>query len=81
MWLDEFWTLAVGVPVVLAFVPVTADAVKDGFVVLHGVPDWYIYVVSSAVGFAFYRRAFRGVRTILTQPRPSPNAPAISATA
>lgn len=74
MWLDEYWTLVIGTPVVIAFIPVTHDWAVAGFEALKEAPQWYVGLACTATGFAFYRRAFRGVRTILKQPRSTPQA-------
>ena len=55
-WKDEWWTVLVSIPLVMAFVPGFAQYVADGFTNLEQVPDWYLYVVFAAVSFAFARR-------------------------
>ena len=53
-WKDEFWTLILAIPVVLAFVPGGDQYVRDGFAVLQeDVPDWYLYALGTAIAAAF----------------------------
>lgn len=54
-WKDEYWTIVISMPLVLAFFPSTADWVTHGFETFSGMPDWYQIAfgicVSSAFGF------------------------------
>jgi hypothetical protein len=43
---------------VLAFVPEAVDIVRNGFVVLEGMPDWYKGFLGAAVAASF------GIRTL-----------------
>lgn len=55
-WKDEFWTLILAIPVVLVFLPVPAvqEAISNGFWVLeNSTPDWYQYVLITAIGASF----------------------------
>lgn len=61
MWVDEYWTVVLTVPMVMAFVPLLDGQVTKGFVALHNAPQWYVDAVGAAVLFAFGRRALRGV--------------------
>lgn len=58
-WKDEYWTVALSVPLVLCFFPAAADDVLAGFRVLELTPEWYRYLVGVAVAAAF------GVRPIV----------------
>lgn len=60
-WKDEFWTIIVSIPLVLAFIPGLAHYVGMGFDNLENVPDWYLTVVGAAVSFAFARRGLLSV--------------------
>jgi len=55
-WKDEWWTLIVSIPLVLAFIPGMAIYVQQGFTNLESVPQWYLTFVGAAVSFAFARR-------------------------
>ena len=57
-WKDEWFTLLFSVPLVLAFVPEAVDIVRNGFVVLEGMPDWYKGFLGAAVAASF------GIRTL-----------------
>ena len=53
-WKDEFWTVILAVPLVLAFVPSLAPYVEQGFLVLRdSTPDWYKAALGVAIGAAF----------------------------
>lgn len=58
-WKDEYWTMALSVPLVLCFVPAFAPDVAAGFAVLESTPEWYRYSVGVAIAAAF------GVRPLL----------------
>lgn len=54
-WKDEFWTVVISMPLILAWCPWTADWVTHGFETFATMPDWYQIAfgicVSSAFGF------------------------------
>ncbi len=52
-WKDEFWTLVIAAPLIMAFVPGAVQYVRDGFAVLASFPDWYLYFLGIAFGAAF----------------------------
>jgi len=52
-WKDEFWTIILAVPAVLAFVPGMVPYVREGFAVLDTMPEWYRYALLLAIGAAF----------------------------
>lgn len=55
-WLDEFWSLFLAMPVVLAFLPWTQGFVSMGFVILRDqVPGWYQACFGAAVSWGFAR--------------------------
>lgn len=68
-WKDEFWTLWVAVPISAMFVPYLAPYVRQGFVELETVPDWYLYILFAAVSFAFARRGLLPVLKGLRSPK------------
>lgn len=57
-WKDEWFTLLFSVPLVMAFVPEMVHIVREGFVVLDGMPDWYKGFLGAAVAASF------GIRTL-----------------
>lgn len=58
-WKDEFWTILLAIPMVLAFIPGMADYVKEGFTVLKDdTPDWYKVGVAIAISASFGIRQF-----------------------
>lgn len=52
-WKDEFWTLVIAAPLIMAFVPGAVEHVKAGFAVLASFPEWYLYFLGIAFGAAF----------------------------
>lgn len=56
-WKDEFWTIVLSIPLIMAFIPGLAEYVQEGFTVLSGVPDWYFYSILTAIAGAFGFRA------------------------
>jgi hypothetical protein len=52
-WKDEFWTLVLGIPVICAFVPFLVPYVKEGFIVLETMPDYYKQFVGGAIAASF----------------------------
>lgn len=69
-WKDEWFTLLLSLPLILAFVGDDGRAIVDaGFKALAAMPDWYAIMVAVAVSAAFgYRKlvdlitSFRGTR-------------------
>lgn len=57
-WKDEFWTIILAIPAVLAFFPPTVDYVLAGFEALKQMPDWYKAAVGIAIAAAFGFRKF-----------------------
>jgi hypothetical protein len=58
-WKDEFWTIMLAIPMVLAFIPGMSDHVKAGFLVLKDdTPDWYKVGVAIAISASFGIRQF-----------------------
>lgn len=53
-WLDEFWSLFLALPVLLAFLPWTQGFVSMGFIILRdNVPGWYQLAFGAAVSWGF----------------------------
>ncbi len=57
-WLDDFWSVVLACPMVLAFMPGAQDFVSRGFqIISQDAPGWYLTAVAGAVAWAFGRRA------------------------
>ena len=52
-WKDEWLTLLVSIPLILAFIPSMSQYVQQGFDVLKEVPEWYMYLVSVVFAASF----------------------------
>lgn len=52
-WKDEWLTLLISIPLILAFIPSMSQYVQQGFDVLREVPDWYMYLVSVVFAASF----------------------------
>lgn len=52
-WKDEWWTLVLSVPLILAFVPPAIPYLEDGFNILAQMPEWYGIAVGLAISAAF----------------------------
>lgn len=60
-WLDDFWSLVLALPLILAFIPATQDFVSRGFLIIgQEAPAWYLGAVGGAVAWIFGRRAMPG---------------------
>lgn len=56
-WKDEWFTILLSIPLILAFFPGCVNAVREGFMVLDTMPDWYKYLLGVAVAASFgYRK-------------------------
>jgi len=58
-WKDEWLTLLFSVPLVMCFIPPLVPYVKEGFLVLDMMPEWYRYYLGVIVAASF------GVRQVL----------------
>lgn len=52
-WKDEYWTIVLSIPAILAFIPGAVPYVEAGFTVLEGMPDWYKIALGVAIAAAF----------------------------
>ena len=52
-WKDEYWTIVLSIPAILAFFPSMVDDVLNGFEALEAMPDWYKAALGIAIGAAF----------------------------
>ena len=58
-WKDEFWSIVLALPIVAIAYSVAIDdvsiidRVKEGFVVLNDLPEWYQYLLFIAVSASF----------------------------
>lgn len=52
-WKDEWFTLLLSVPLILAFFPEYVPVIDEGFRVLAGMPDFYKAFLGAAVAASF----------------------------
>lgn len=52
-WKDEYWTIVLSVPMVMCFVPGLQFYVLKGFETLEQTPEWFQYLMLTAVLAAF----------------------------
>ena len=52
-WKDEYWTVLLSIPVILNFTPGMAPYAAEGFANLTAAPDWYKYVLGTAILASF----------------------------
>lgn len=52
-WKDEFWTIIIAAPFIMAFIPGLAPYARAGFEVVGGYPETYQWMLAVAVGAAF----------------------------
>ena len=60
-WKDEWFTILLSIPAILAFIPGAVGYVEQGFKALNGMPDWYKAAFGLAVAASFGYRKFIGV--------------------
>ena len=58
-WKDEFWTLVLSIPVFMVGYAIVVndltviDRVKEGFVALNDLPEWYQYLLFICISSSF----------------------------
>jgi hypothetical protein len=52
-WKDEYWTIVLSVPMIMCFFPGLQPYVIAGFKALEETPEWYQYLMLTAVLAAF----------------------------
>ena len=52
-WKDEWFTIILSVPLIGAFVPDMVPYIREGFIVLDSMPDYYKAFLASAVAASF----------------------------
>jgi hypothetical protein len=62
-WKDEYLTILLSVPLILAFLPSTQEAVLKGFETLDKTPQWYMMLVTGIVAGVF------GLRWLVSRKR------------
>lgn len=70
-WKDEFWTIVLAIPAVLAFLPFAQEWVVLGFDALETTPVWYQAMLGTAVAAAFGREQLISAIRDWTQQRQS----------
>lgn len=68
-WLDEYWTVILSIPLILAFFPNLQPFVSEGFVALEEVPEWYRWAVLAAISFAFARKKLPDLKSWTRKPK------------
>ena len=65
-WKDEFITIVILIPAILAFIPGMGTYVEQGFAVLTTTPEWYQWifmaVVSAGIGVEQVYKGFKKVK-------------------
>lgn len=74
-WKDEYWTLVLSLPIVLAFVGVPfcvfvfpekeallRQAITQQFQLLEGLPEWYEWAIFASIGAAFGIKGFKTLK-------------------
>jgi len=52
-WKDEWLTILFSIPLILAFIPGMEEVVKNGFLQLEAMPEWYQYSLGVIVAASF----------------------------
>lgn len=67
-WKDEWFTLLLSAPLILAFIGEDGRrVVTQGFAALESMPSWYVTMLSLAVAFAFgYRKLVETITSFRT---------------
>ena len=61
-WKDEYWTIVLSIPAILAFFPDYVPIVREGFAALDTMPEWYKYSLMGAIAAAFGIRGLSKIR-------------------
>ena len=57
-WKDEFWTIVLSIPMIMAFVPGFVPFIMAGFAALSAMPIWYQGALSISIEASFGYRKF-----------------------
>ncbi len=57
-WKDEWFTIILSVPLIMCFIPSLVPYVKEGFIVLESMPDFYKGFLGAAIAASF------GIKTL-----------------
>lgn len=52
-WKDEWLTILISIPMIMAFIPGMRGVVDDGFNVLESCPEWYQYLIGVVFAASF----------------------------
>ena len=63
-WKDEYLTIILTIPLVMAFIPSLAPYVEQGFAVLERVPEWYKIAIGSMIASVFAIRKVEQIKKI-----------------
>jgi len=74
-WKDEYWTVVLSLPVLLAFfgvpvcvfffpdkLPTLHAAITQQFELLNGLPEWYTWALGASIGASFGFKGFKQIR-------------------
>lgn len=73
-WKDEYWTIALSIPLFAVFCPWLVPHVEAGFAVLETLPDWYKGAVGVMIGASFGYRKYTDL--VMAKAFRIPQAPA-----
>jgi hypothetical protein len=70
-WLDDFWTVVLVLPCLLAFVPGLQEVVSRGFQIIgQDIPAWYLAALGASLAAAFGKQVLPGGIAPLMRPKP-----------
>jgi hypothetical protein len=72
-WKDEYWTIALSIPMFAVFCPWLVGYVREGFAVLETLPDWYKGAVGLMIGASFGYRKYTDL--VMTKAFRTPKEP------
>ena len=64
-WKDEYWTIILSIPAIMAFIPGLGVYVTEGFAALGDMPEWYQYMLLIAIGASFGVKMTNKAKTLL----------------
>lgn len=69
-WKDEYWTIVLGIPAIMSFVPGLVPYVELGFHALTQTPEWYQGALLISIGASFGVRIWGRAKEKLSVPKP-----------
>lgn len=80
-WKDELWTIFFVTILTAAFIPGMEDPIKNGFIIISELPDWFGYAVMLAISAAFGKNVvsdFKSLKYAATKPPVTTNPDEVS---